>query len=243
MKGNEKVENKIKFKDNPGLAKIIYGAIIAILCISAIIVGLVAANNRKKPSGNVETPGVGDNGNVEEKPGTDDSKEPEKPDDEKKPQGNNEKLTFISPVVGTVVKVHDLSVPVFSETLEEWRVHAGIDISCEDGADVFAAAGGVVSEVYSHPLLGYTVVVKHNDTLFSIYSNLDANSGVNLAVGDEISAGAKIGKVGDSSISELAEEPHLHFEVMLAEASVNPLDYISEEAKRVSLGIEVNEAA
>jgi len=235
------VENKNRFSDKPGLAKIIYGAIIAVLCISAIIVGIVAANNRRAPSpdpdpdsgsqlpGGNETPDSGD-------------KDPVIPD-EGGNEGSNTKISFISPVAGVVVKVHDLSVPVFSETLEEWRVHAGIDISTEEGADVFAAASGTVEEVFSHPLLGYTVVIKHNETLKSVYSNLDANSGVTLNVGDEVTAGAKIGNVGDSSISELAEEPHLHFEVMLADASVNPLDYISEEAKRVSLGIESGEEA
>ncbi len=238
------MENKIKFSDKPGLAKIIYGAIIAVLCISAIIVGIVAANNRKAPSGEPDD-GVGDNTpGGDETPDDGGDKNPSTPDDGNNGGTvNNEKLSFIAPVAGTVVKVHDLSVPVFSETLEEWRVHAGIDISTEEGADVFAAAGGTVESVYSHPLLGYTVVIKHNDTLKSVYSNLDANSGITLNVGDEIKAGDKIGAVGDSSISELAEEPHLHFEVMLGDASVNPLDYISEEAKRVSLGIEVKEEA
>ena len=46
------------------------------------------------------------------------------------------------------------------------------------------------------------------------------------------------GVVGDSSVSELAEEPHLHFEVLLKDVKVNPLDYINEESKKASLGIE-----
>lgn len=236
------MENKIKFSDKPGIAKIIYGAIIAVLCISAIIVGIVAANNRKTPTPEPDDSGIGDN--TGENPSGDD-KVPITPDDGNNSGANsgNEKLSFIAPVAGKVVKVHDLSVPVFSETLEEWRVHAGIDISVDDGASVFASAGGTVENVYSHPLLGYTVVIKHNDSLKSIYSNLDANSDISLKVGDEVNAGEKIGKVGDSSISELAEEPHLHFEVMLGDASVNPLDYITEEAKRVSLGIEEMENA
>ena len=50
-------------------------------------------------------------------------------------------------------------------------------------------------------------------------------------------ARAKIGVIGDTSLSELADEPHLHFEVKVGDVSVNPLDYISEESKSASLGI------
>ena len=64
-----------------------------------------------------------------------------------------------------------------------------------------------------------------------------------MTVGTKLDSGAKIGCVGDSAISELADEPHLHFEVIVNEASVNPLDYISEDAKRVSLGISEENAA
>lgn len=230
------MEKKIKFSDKPGVAKIIYGAIIAILCISAIIVGIVAANNRKPPVEIPDGSGTGDNtpddGNNQGGNEDDGNNEQNKPGDE-----NDGKVSFISPVVGKVVKSHDLTVPVFSETLEEWRVHAGIDISCEEGADVFAAAAGEVEKVFVHPLMGYTVVIRHSENLTSVYSNLDANSEVIMNVGDKVLIGEKIGNVGDSSISELAEEPHLHFEVMLEDASVNPLDYFTEEAKKTSLGI------
>ena len=52
-----------------------------------------------------------------------------------------------------------------------------------------------------------------------------------------VSAGAKIGLVGDTSLSELADEGHLHFAVKVNGVSVNPLDYISEESQKASLGI------
>lgn len=229
------MEKKIKFTDKPGAGKIIYGIVIALLCITAIVVGIVAANNRKAPA---EIPNGDNNGDVT----------PENPDE--KPGGNGngnengdnkgnaeDKLTFISPVVGTVITEHSLTVPVFSETLEEWRVHTGIDISCEEGADVFCVADGEVVEIFSHPMLGFTVVLKHSETVKSVYSNLDAKSTSLPKVGDKLKSGDKIGKVGDSSLSELAKEPHLHFEVYAGDASVNPMDYFSDEAKKASLGI------
>ena len=221
------MEKKFKFSDNPTLTRTVYGVVIAILCISAIIVGIVAANNRKKPTTpNDENPpitdgGTGnDTGNENTNPPAEDKKEP---------------LSFISPVSGKVVTTHSTSIPVFSETLEEWRIHTGIDISCAEGADIFACADGVISAVRSDALLGQTVEITHEGGIKSIYSNLDADS--LPTVGASVKCGEKIGTVGYSSISELADEAHLHFGVKLNDVSVNPLDYISEEAKRVSLGI------
>jgi len=239
------LEKKIKFTDKPGAAKIIYGVVIAILCITAIIVGIVAANNRKKPTETPDdTPGDvtpdGTNPDGTNPDGTNpDGTNPDdtKPDD----VPGNEKMSFIAPVVGKLTKEHSLTVPVYSETLEEWRVHAGIDISCEEGADVFCAYDGTVEKVYSDALYGYTVVIDHGNDVKSYYSNLDANSEVTLKAGDSVKLGDKIGNVGDSSLVELAEEPHLHFRVEKSAVAVNPLDYISEEAKRVSLGIETEE--
>ena len=40
------MEKKIKLSENPKLAKIIYSVVIAVLCITAIVIGIVAANTR-----------------------------------------------------------------------------------------------------------------------------------------------------------------------------------------------------
>lgn len=242
------MEKKIKFTDKPTLAKIIYAAVIAALCIAAIVIGIVAANNRKAPNTPLDDTNIGGNegGEGGNSGGNDDGGGGTAGGDnsggngggEVKPTPDEGKLTFISPVVGTVTTGHSLTAPVFSETLEVWKVHTGIDVSTEEGADVFAAGDGEVTKVYSHPLLGFTVVIKHSDTVSSTYSNLDANSSAVPKVGDKVKRGEKIGNVGDSSLSELADEAHLHFEVLVSDAPVNPLDYISEEAKKASLGIE-----
>lgn len=222
------MEKKINFSDKSVRAKIVYATVIAILCITAIVVGIVSAASRTKDvpkveNPPVENPPVGDSGSDEKPPVEDTKPEP--------------KLSFISPVSGTVSKNHSLEVPVFSLTLGEWRVHTGIDIACEEGASVFASEAGVVSGIYSDPMLGYTVEITHANDIKTRYSNLTGDSS-SLKVGDTVALGDKIGVVGDSSVSELAEEPHLHFEVLLKDVKVNPLDYINEESKKASLGIE-----
>ena len=230
------MEKKFKFSENPTVAKTVYGAVIALLCITAIVVGIIAANNRKKDTPNdSQNPPVsdgnesGDNGNADG------------PGDENQ-GGSSDAVTFISPVSGTVMKHHSTDVPVYSTTLEEWRIHTGVDISTAEGADVFAAAAGHVTKVYSNPLLGKTVEITHKDGSKTLYSNLSADGLV--AVGKEVASGEKIGVVGDSAISEIADEAHLHFEILVNDTSVNPLDYLTEESKKVSLGItDENEAA
>ena len=79
-------------------------------------------------------------------------------------------------------------------------------------------------------------MVDHGSDVKSIYSNLE-NNDLLAKVGAKVSAGDIIGTVGDSAISELAEEPHLHFEITLANESVDPLEYFSDESKSSSLGI------
>lgn len=232
------MEKKIKFSDNPNFAKTVYGIIIAALCITAIVIGIIAANNQTNdtlqndPPASDEQPG---NENPNEQPPSDEQPPEEKPPVEK-PEKKPEKKSFLSPVSGSVAKGHSLTVPVFSATLEEWRVHSGIDIGCEMGAEVFAAFDGTVSEVYTDPLLGCTVVIDHGYDVKTIYSNLDSDEAL-AEVGATVCAGDKIGTVGDTSLSELAEEPHIHFEVSVSDIKVDPLEYISDEAKSSSLGI------
>ena len=220
------MEKRIRFSDKPAAQKIIYGAVIVILCISAVVVGILSATLGKEPA--EEKPPVSDGGSGSVTPPPADEKPEEKPE---------EKLTLTAPTVGTMMKGHSHDTPVFSDTLEEWRVHTGIDISTADAAEVVAAADGTVSAMYDDPLLGRTVELTHTENIKTVYSNLTVEDAAFISVGDSVKRGDRIGTVGDTSISELAEEPHLHFEVKLADEAVNPLDYMSDEVKKESLGI------
>ena len=210
------MEKNIRFSDKPAAQKIVYGAVIAILCITAVVVGILSATLKNEPQ-------------TEQPPASDNSQNTNPPADEtpdEKPV--EEKLKLSSPTVGEMVKGHSHDTPVFSDTLDEWRVHTGIDISAEDGAPVVAAADGMVSAIYDDPMLGRTVEVTHTQNIKTVYSNLTVEDAAFISVGDYVKCGDRIGTVGDTSISELADEPHLHFEVKLGDQAVNPLDYMSE---------------
>lgn len=225
------MEKKFKFSDKNAVSKIVYLTVIAILCVSAIVIGIVAANSRKKteiPENPPVSDGTQNNGtnNETEKPGTENN-ENEKP--------TTPELTFVSPAVGTVIKSHSTTTPVFSNTLDEWRIHTGLDISADEGAAVCSAADGEVTRIYNDPMLGNTVEITHSATHKSYYSNLSKETV--CKVGDKVSSGQTIGYIGDTTVSELADEPHVHFELKVSGSSVNPLDYISDASKLASLGI------
>ncbi len=221
------MEKKIKFSDKPLTVKIIYASVVAILCITAIIVGIVAAASRPNDTP-VDDPTV-------ENPDNNDNTDGDKDNNEK--PAEPKPLAFVSPLVGTVMTEHDLSMPVFSNTLGAWRVHTGIDISAEEGASVYASEAGEISGIYSDPMLGYTVEISHEGGVKTRYSNLAKDGTSTLKVGDSVKSGDVIGKIGDTSTSELAEEPHLHFELLVDGKKMDPLDYITKESKKASLGI------
>ena len=229
------MENKFKFKDNPTMQKIVYAAVIVILCVTAIVIGIVAAASKSKDdTPPIEEPPIGNEGN-----GTNEGNNggDETPGGEQETPAPEKPLAFVSPVVGTVTKYHDLDTPVFSLTLGAWKVHNGIDIETEDGAAVYAAEGGTISKIYNDPMLGYTVEITHRDNIVTKYSCLSDKDIGMIAVGDVVASGDRIGSVGDTSVSEMADESHLHFAMLVGGVAVNPLEYITEESQSASLGI------
>jgi murein DD-endopeptidase MepM/ murein hydrolase activator NlpD len=204
------MDKKISFKDQPTRAKIIYVAVVAVLTVTAIVVGIVSAASNKE-----DTPPVENNPPIIEGEGEGNGEGATEP----------EKVTYVMPVVGEVAKSHSLDVPVFSTTLGDFRIHTGVDISAEEGAAVVSAADGTVTRVYNDHFLGKTVEISHTGGVVTQYSNLDAES-VEVSVGDTVKCGEKIGTVGDTSLTELADEAHLHFEMKVDGASVDPLEYV-----------------
>lgn len=141
--------------------------------------------------------------------------------------GKDEPLVLSLPANGKLLKGHDATLQVYSSTMGDYRVHLGVDISTPEGDEVCAAAAGKVSKVWTDPLMGQCVAVDHGDELLTVYKNLSADLASGIAEGKTVKAGQKIGNVGDSAMLEMAEEPHLHFEVTAKGIQVDPLEYFS----------------
>ena len=119
--------------------------------------------------------------------------------------------TIILPIEGPIITEYTSDVLVYSETLEAWVGHAGIDIGAEVGTPVKAAADGTVKEVYEDELWGIVIVIDHGNQLETKYANLLTKEMVKE--GTKVKQGDHISKVGSTAKIEMLMEPHLHFEV------------------------------
>lgn len=149
--------------------------------------------------------------------------------------------SFSVPVKGRIAKPHDNMTAVYSATMNDWRVHLGVDISTSIGADVRSSADGTVSQVWDDPLMGKCVSISHTGSGLSIYKNLAPELPASVTVGARVSEGDIIGAVGESAIIEIADEPHLHFELTVGGVHVDPLDYFDPESVSTSLSSDIYE--
>ncbi len=136
------------------------------------------------------------------------------------------KVVFSKPVEGYLLKGCDLDMPVYSLTMNDYRVHAGIDVIADPGSPVVAAAEGTVQNIYDHPMMGNCISISHENGLVSYYMGLSEELGEGIVEGAPVYCGQLLSSVGDSTLIEIAEEPHLHFEMKLNGTNVNPSDYI-----------------
>ncbi len=135
--------------------------------------------------------------------------------------------TFIAPTGGTVSKTFSDTVPVFSSTMNDYRVHTGVDVTGEPGEAVLASCGGTVGAIWDDPLMGKCMTVVHDGGFVSTYKGLYEVIPDGIAQGVAVSAGQPIAALGESALIEVAEEPHVHFELSLNGVPVDPTEYVA----------------
>ena len=131
---------------------------------------------------------------------------------------------FKKPVDGEIVKNFAKDTLVYSNTLQEWVTHTGIDIKAEKTSIVKASASGTIKSIKNDPRYGITVVLEHVNGYSSIYSNL--LTAEFIKEGEKVEQGQSIGTVGNTATFEIADEPHLHFEILKNGECVDPEQYI-----------------
>ena len=134
--------------------------------------------------------------------------------------------SFTWPVKGSVIKEFSLEVLAYDPTMNDWRVHSGIDIAAPAGTTVMAIADGTVADVFNDGLMGTAVIIDHGGELTSTYYNLAAKPTV--SVGDKVSRGSVIGSVGSTAMAESALSSHLHLEMAQNGVSVDPVSYLPQ---------------
>ena len=156
---------------------------------------------------------------VEETKKSEEKSEETKKEEEKNPN-------FIQPVEGKILREYAKENLVYSTTLDEWITHNGIDIAAEKTTVVKASAEGTIKSIKNDPRYGLTVVIEHSNGFSSVYSNLLTAEFVEE--GEKVKQGQTIGTVGNTATFEIADESHLHFEILKDNNSVDPELYLSE---------------
>lgn len=211
--------DKEKFMLNLKENKAVYITAISILLAMIMIVAAVVATNRNKQT----TPDV-----TTPRPSitTTTTKKPALTDDPTSDVGS--KLpSFSLPVSGKLSNVHDSELQVFSPTMNDYRVHLGIDILTAEETPVYAVADGTVMQIWEDVRMGQCIAVKHTGDAISIYKNVSAEFPNGIIEGATVRAGQQIATVGSTAMVEIADEPHLHFEMTVGGLSVDPLEYFS----------------
>ena len=149
----------------------------------------------------------------------------EKAENKVEENNTNENTTqFIFPVEGEVIKEFAKDNLIYSETLEEWITHPGIDIKADRTTIVKSVADGTVKYIKNDPRYGLTVTIEHADGYTSVYSSLLTAEFVKE--GEKVTQGQTIGTVGNSAVFEVAEDNHLHFELLKDGSNINPEIYL-----------------
>lgn len=101
--------------------------------------------------------------------------------------------------------------------------HDGVDIAAPRGASVVAAGPGKVISVKKSDLLagfGNYVEIDHGYGYVTRYAHMD---NITVKIGEKVLKGFKLGTVGSSGGSIA---PHVHYEVLINNSNVDPLQYL-----------------
>lgn len=141
---------------------------------------------------------------------------------------NKEKMVLSIPAIQPVavrdlVKMSDDFGYRRDPFTREIKLHTGIDFAGPIGVPIYATGNGVVVEAdFSFFGYGNQVVIDHGFGYKSRYAHLHK---IQVQVGQEVVRGQQIGLLGNSGRST---GPHLHYEVLLRNNPVNPLNYFND---------------
>lgn len=125
------------------------------------------------------------------------------------------------PVDGRVLSPFGARTDPFSG---EGAFHTGVDISALFGTPVRAAADGIVTFADMENGYGRIIKIDHGNGIETYYAHL---SRFYVQEGQDVRRGEMIGAVGSSG---RVTAPHLHYEVRIGHAPMNPFRYLSKSS-------------
>ena len=125
------------------------------------------------------------------------------------------------PVKGDVIINYSMDHTIYHATLMQYKCNPAIIIDAEVGAEVKAAAKGIISSIDAdNEETGYTITMNIGDGYSVVYGQLD---NIGLQVGDMVNEGDVIGAVVEPTKYYTMEGSNLYFEVLENDETVNPM--------------------
>lgn len=146
-------------------------------------------------------------------------------------EGNGEEAQFDEnddfiiesmPVNGEITSAFGTRIhPLTNKT----ETHSGVDIAAPEGTEVRAIYDGVVEDTKEDEILGIVVTINHENGFKTKYGHL---SEVKVKKGDIVKKDSVIALTGSTGLST---GPHLHFEVLFNDESVDPANLLKTISK------------
>ena len=130
------------------------------------------------------------------------------------------------PLTGEIVMAYSMDHVIYDKTLDQYRTNSSISIASEEGAEVRAAADGLVTAVEKSRENGRTVVLEHGNGWQTTYCQLQDD--VPVDVGSVVKQGQVLGNVSAPSMYSVLLGPHLDFSVARSGVVMNPLDMLAK---------------
>lgn len=135
-----------------------------------------------------------------------------------KEKESNNKLEYLGE---KVIRDYSETEPSYSNTLDVWEIHKGLDISADKGYEVKSLLDGKVVNVFKDDKHGISVRVESANNVVVVYSNLDEKT--NVKKGQEVTEGQVLGTVGNTTSVESEDGTHVHVEAFKGEESIDPM--------------------
>jgi len=148
------------------------------------------------------------------------------------PQLVAEQLSFdktaglLWPISGEVIIPYSPEHGVYYQTLDQFSVSEAMVLASTVGAEVKAAAKGVVTAIEQDVRTGTTVTLALGNNTSLVYGQLNV---ADIKEGDVVEAGACLGTVAEPTRYYVAEGPNLYFKVMEGEESIDPAELLKTE--------------
>lgn len=106
----------------------------------------------------------------------------------------------------------------------DYRMHSGVDLSGPVGESIYATGNGRVVDI-GFDFFGYGnfILIDHGFGYKTRYAHLKS---ANVTIGKAVTRGEQIGIMGNTGRSK---GPHLHYEVIYRNKTVNPLNYYNRD--------------